>query len=405
MVEEMKDMELVTFSKGDIVKGTITKIEDGQAIVDVGYKYDGVIPIGELSALRIENVADVVQVGQEVELKVLRLNDDEGKLILSKKAVDGVKSWDALEEKFNNGDVLEVTVADVVKGGLVVDVGVRGFIPASLVERHFVEDFSDYKGRTLRVKIVEFDRGDNKVILSQKAVLDEEFEQQKESRLNEIQPGAVLTGTVQRLTSFGTFVDLGGVDGLVHISEMAHHRVDTPADVVKEGDTVQVKVLKVDPGAGRVSLSIKQASKGPWGEVSDKFTIGDVVTGTVKRMVSFGAFVELLPGVEGLVHISQVANRHVGTVDEVLEIGQEVKVKILDINPDEQRISLSIREAEEGGGSRRDIERYNEGGGGGGGRGSRKGRREEVHNPYAPQEGGSSLGTLGDVFGDLFKKD
>jgi len=403
MVEEMKDMDLVTFQKGDIVKGTVTKVEDSQAIIDVGYKYDGVIPIGELSTLRIDNVADVLQVGQEVEVKITRINDEEGKLILSKKAVDGVKAWDALEAKFNSGEVFDVTVADVVKGGLVVDLGVRGFIPASLVERHFVEDFSDYKGRTLRVKIVEFDRGDNKVILSAKAVLDEEFEAQKEERIHAIQPGAVLTGTVQRLTSFGAFVDLGGVDGLVHISEMAHHRVDTPGDVVKEGDQVQVKVLKVDPAAGRISLSIKQASKGPWGEVNDKFNAGDIVTGTVKRLVSFGAFVELLPGVEGLVHISQVANRHVGTVDEVLEVGQEVKVKILDVNPDEQRISLSIREAEEGytpapredrGGERR----------GGGGGGKRR-REQEVHNPYAPQEGGASLGTLGDVFGDLFKKD
>jgi small subunit ribosomal protein S1 len=389
MVEEMKEMDVVTLQKGDIVKGRITKIEDGQALVDLGYKYDGVIPIGELSVLRIDNVADVVQEGQEVEVKVLRINDEEGKLILSKKAVDSVKAWDDLEEKFNKGEVLEVKVADIVKGGLVVDLGVRGFIPASLVERHFVEDFSDYKGRTLRVKIVEFDRGDNKVILSAKAVLDEEFEQKKINRINEIQPGEILTGTVQRLTSFGAFVDLGGVDGLVHISEMAHHRVETPAEVVKEGDTVQVKVLKVDPAGGRVSLSIKQATKGPWEGVSEKFKAGDIVTGTVKRIVSFGAFVELLPGVEGLVHISQVANRHVATVDEVLKVGQEVKVKVLDVNEAEQRISLSIREAEEGGqrAERRDVEKY----------------VKKNQNTYEDQ-GGSSLGTLGDVFGDLFKK-
>ncbi|MGZ4107615.1 MAG: S1 RNA-binding domain-containing protein, partial [Tumebacillaceae bacterium] len=262
MVEDMKEMDVVTLQKGDIVTGTITKIEEGQALVDVGFKYDGVIPIGELSSLRVENVSDVVQEGQQVELKVLRINDEEGKLILSKKAVDGVKAWDRLEEQFSSGQVIEVKVQDVVKGGLVVDLGVRGFIPASLVERHFVEDFSDYKGRTLRVKIVEFDRNESKVILSQKAVLDEEFEAVKHNKLSDIQVGQVLTGTVQRLTNFGAFVDLGGVDGLVHISEMAHHRVETPGDVVKEGDPVQVKVLKVDPSAGRISLSIKQASKG-----------------------------------------------------------------------------------------------------------------------------------------------
>ncbi|MBL0387795.1 30S ribosomal protein S1 [Tumebacillus sp. ITR2] len=402
MVEEMKDLDLNTLQRGDIVKGKITKIEDGQALVDVGYKYDGVIPIGELSVLRVDNVSDVVNEGDELELKVLRINDDEGKLILSKKAVDSVKSWDDLERKYESGEVLEVKVADVVKGGLVIDLGVRAFIPASLVERHFVEDFSDYKGRTLKVKIVEFDRNDSKVILSAKAVLDQAFESQKEDRLSSIQPGQVLTGTVQRLTNFGAFVDLGGVDGLVHISEMAHHRVDTPADVVKEGDTVNVKVLKVDPSAGRISLSIKAAAPGPWSNVGEKFSAGDIVTGTVKRLVSFGAFVELLPGVEGLVHISQVANRHVATADEVLEIGQEVKVKVLDVNEGEQRISLSIREVEGG-------EREPRGGGDRGDRGDRPrgGGRNNNRQPmnYSTQDDGSSgLGTLGDVFGDLFKK-
>ncbi|TCP59397.1 SSU ribosomal protein S1P [Tumebacillus sp. BK434] len=383
MVEDMKELDLVTFQKGDVVKGRIAKIEDGQALVDVGFKYDGVIPIGELAPVRVENVGDVVQVGDEVEVKVLRINDEEGKIILSKKAADAVSAWDDLEQKFNSGDVFEVKVLDVVKGGLVVNVGVRGFIPASLVERHFVEDFSDYKGRTLRVKIVEFDREEGKVILSQKAVLDQEAEQQKEGRLHEIQPGQTLTGTVQRITSFGAFVDLGGVDGLVHISEMAHHRVETPADVVKEGDTVQVKVLKVDPAAGRVSLSIKAASPGPWSGVESKFQVGDIATGTVKRLVSFGAFVELLPGVEGLVHISQVANRHVATADEVLEVGQEVKVKVLDVSEADQRISLSIREVE-GDRGRREVETY------------------VKENNMNNDQGG--LGTLGDVFGDLFKK-
>jgi len=404
MVEDMKEMEVVTYKKGDTVTGTVTKIDDGQAYVDLGYKYDGVIPIGELSAARVDNVEEVVKVGDTVEAKVLRINDDEGKLILSKKAIDGVKAWDELEEKFNNQEVFEVTVADVVKGGLVVFYGVRCFIPASLVERHFVEDFSDYKGRTLRVKVVEFDRAENKVILSQKAVLDEEIESSKQGRMASIEAGQVLTGTVQRLTNFGAFVDLGGVDGLVHISEMAHHRVETPADVVKEGDTVQVKVLKVDPEAGRVSLSIKAATPGPWAEAAEKFKTGDIVTGTVKRLVSFGAFVELLPGVEGLVHISQVANRHVATADEVLKVGQEVKAKVLDVNVAENRISLSIREAEEGftGGGER-TERREENRNRGGNKPNR-GREKEVTNYSTQTDEDRGLGTLGDVFGDLFKK-
>lgn len=401
MVEDMKEMDVVTFSKGDTVKGTITKIEDGQAYVDLGYKYDGVIPIGELSAARVDNIEDVVKLGDEVEAKVLRINDDEGKLILSKKAVDGVKAWDDLEAKFNSQEVFEVTVAEVVKGGLVAYHGVRCFIPASLVERHFVEDFSDYKGRTLRVRVVEFDRADNKVVLSQKAVLEEEAEAGKQDRLASIAPGQVLTGTVQRLTNFGAFIDLGGVDGLVHISEMAHHRVETPADVVKEGDTVQVKVLRVDPEAGRISLSIKGATAGPWANVNEKFNSGDIVTGTVKRLVSFGAFVELLPGVEGLVHISQVANRHVATADEVLKVGETVKVKILDVNEAENRISLSIREAEEGGGERAESREENRNRGG---NKQNRGRSNEVTNYSTQTDEDRGLGTLGDVFGDLFKK-
>ncbi|GAX89702.1 30S ribosomal protein S1 [Effusibacillus lacus] len=382
MVEEMKEVaEVMTLNKGDIVKGRITKIEEGQAIIDVGYKYDGVIPIGELSPLRIESVADAVSVGDEVEVKVLRIHEDEGKLILSKKAADASKAWDLLEQRFQNGEVFEVKVGDVVKGGLVADVGVRAFIPASLVERHFVEDFSDYKGKTLRVKVVEFDRNENKVILSQKAVLDEEFERQQQKILSEIQAGEVLEGTVRRLTDFGAFVDLGGIDGLVHISEMAWHRVDNPSEVVKEGDRVKVKVLKVDPDKGRISLSIKEAQPGPWAGVGEKFKPGDIVTGTVKRLVSFGAFVELQPGVEGLVHISQIANKHIATPQEVLEVGQEVKAKVLDVNEKEKRISLSIREVE-GDNRRKEVEKF-------------------VEKQQTTQGTGV---TLGDMFGDLFKK-
>lgn len=381
MVKEMKDMtEVVTLQQGDTVKGTITKIEDGQAVVDLGYKYDGVIPIGELSALRVENVSDVVSVGDEVELKVLRINDDEGKIILSKKAVESTKAWETLQYQLNKDEVFEVKIVDVVKGGLVADVGVRAFIPASLVERHFVEDFSDYKGRTLRVKIVELNKEENKVILSHRAVLDDEMEQQKQNLLHSIQPGEVLEGTVRRITDFGVFVDLGGVDGLVHISEMAWHRVENPSEVVKEGDPVKVKVLKVNPEQGRISLSIKEATPGPWSGVENKFKQGDIVTGTVKRLVSFGAFVELQPGVEGLVHISQIANKHIASPQEVLEVGQEVKVKVLDVNEAEKRISLSIREVE-GDSRRQEVERY-------------------VEKQQTSQGTGV---TLGDMFGDLFK--
>lgn len=347
-VENQEQLDqIVSLKKGDTVKGTIVKLEDNQAYVSIGYKYDGVIPVRELSSVQLDNASDAVQVGQEVECKVVSINDDKESLVLSKRAIDTENSWEELEKHFADQDVFEVTVADVVKGGLVADVGARGFIPASMVERHFVEDFSDYKGRTLRVKVKELDRENNKVILSQKDVLEEEFEANKQKVMSELQDGQVLEGTVQRLTQFGAFVDVGGVDGLVHVSEIAWSHVDKPADVLSEGDQVRVKVLKVDPEKGKISLSIKAAAPGPWETAGEQFNTGDIVTGVVKRLVTFGAFVELAPGVEGLVHISQISHKHIGTPQEVLKEGQEVQVKVLDINTSEQRISLSIKETEE----------------------------------------------------------
>ncbi|QKG84309.1 30S ribosomal protein S1 [Kroppenstedtia pulmonis] len=349
MVEEMKSemAEVTPLNRGDVVKGKVIKVEDHQVLVDVNYKFDGVIPISELSSLHVEKASDVLAEGDEVEVKVMRLNDEEDKLILSKKAVDAERAWEDLQQKFESGETLEAEVADVVKGGLVVDLGVRGFIPASLVERHFVEDFSDYKGRQLTLKVIEIDASKNKLILSRKAVLDEEQERKKVETLNSLEAGAILEGTVQRITDFGAFVDIGGVDGLVHVSELAWHRVEHPAEALSEGEKVKVKVLKVDTANERISLSIKETQKGPWDQVSDVLNSGDIVEGTVKRLVSFGAFVEVYEGVEGLVHISQISHRHISTPSEVLEEGQTVKVKILDMQPEQKRISLSIKDAEQ----------------------------------------------------------
>ncbi|WP_017728055.1 30S ribosomal protein S1 [Halalkalibacterium ligniniphilum] len=344
MVDEMNNevQDMKPFSVGDIVSGKVTKVEDKQAFVDVGFKVDGIVPISELSSLHVEKVSDVLSVGDELELKILKSEDDE--LVLSKRAVQAEKAWDNLDKAYQNGEIIEAEVADVVKGGLVVDLGVRGFIPASLVERHFVEDFSDYKGRTLRLKVVEIEKENNKLILSQRAVLDEEAEAKKKEILMNLKPGEIVEGTVQRLTDFGAFVDVGGVDGLVHISQLAHHRVESASDVVKEGDTVKVKVLSVDEESERVSLSIKDTLPGPWETIAGKIEPGQIIEGTVKRLVSFGAFVEVAPGVEGLVHISQIANRHIGTPGEVLSEGEKVEAKVLDVNIAEKRISLSIRE-------------------------------------------------------------
>ncbi|WP_396654007.1 30S ribosomal protein S1 [Mechercharimyces sp. CAU 1602] len=381
--EEMKSemTEVASLTRGDVIKGKVSKVEDRQALVDVGYKFDGVIPISELSSLHIDKVEDLLSVGDEVEVKVLRINDEEDKLILSKRAIDAEQAWENLKKAQETGEVIEADVADVVKGGLVVDLGVRGFIPASLVERHYVEDFSDYKGRTLRLKVIEMDPEKNKLILSQKAVLDDEVETKKQDTLNQLEEGQVLDGVVQRLTDFGAFIDVGGVDGLVHVSELAWERVEHPSDVLTEGDEIKVKVLSVDRDHERISLSLKETLPGPWDVVSSSIATGDIVSGQVRRLVSFGAFVEVHPGVEGLVHISQISHRHIATPEEVLEEGQEVKVKILDMQPEQKRISLSIKEVEH------------------------EEERKEIESFEQSSDDNSNSGiTLGDMFGDQLRR-
>lgn len=389
--------QIVSLKKGDTVKGTIIKIEDNQAYVSIGYKYDGIIPIRELSSVQLDNAADAVQVGQEVEARIISINDEKESLVLSKRAIDSENAWDVLTTSFESGEIFEVVVADVVKGGIVADVGVRGFIPASMVERHFVEDFSDYKGRTLRVKVKELDRENNKVILSQKDVLDEEFAANKAKVMSGLKEGQELEGTVQRLTDFGAFVDVGGVDGLVHVSEISWSHVDKPADVLSEGQKLNVKVLKVDPEKGKISLSIKAATPGPWETASEKFNTGDIVTGEVKRIADFGAFVEIAPGVEGLVHISQISHKHIGTPHEVLKEGQSVQVKVLDVNVADKRISLSIKETEEAPEQEAKSEKP--------ARGGNSVRKEDLaDNPNVSLSGQGLSFTLGERFGDKLSK-
>jgi len=353
MNQEMENMPNLTV--GEIVTGKVVKVEDKQVLVDVGYKVDGIVPISEISSLHVEKAADVVSEGDELTLKVKKVEDDE--VVLSKRAVDADAAWEDLESKLESGEVFEAEVKDIVKGGLVVDVGLRGFIPASLVETYYVEDFNEYKGQTLKLKVIELDREQNRVILSHSAVVEDENESRKHALMQSLEEDQVVEGTVQRLTDFGAFVDIGGMDGLVHISQLAHEHVEKASDVVEEGQKIRVKVLSVDRDNERISLSLKDTLPGPWEQVEDKVRPGDVLDGTVRRLVNFGAFVELLPGVEGLVHISQIANRHIGTPQEVLEEGQEVKVKVLDVNEDEKRISLSIKELEEDQ-SRAEVEQY-----------------------------------------------
>jgi small subunit ribosomal protein S1 len=345
-MEDMNGIEVKNLEIGEKVKGTVTKVEEKQVLVDVqDSKVDGIIPISELSSLHIEKASDVVSEGDVLELIVTKVEEE--LLVLSKRKVDAEKAWEEMKVRFENGDIFEAEVKDVVKGGLVVDLGVRGFVPASLVEDYYVEDFSDYKDKTLTFKIVELDQEKNRLILSHRAVVEAEKQHQKKQLLTDIESGAVLEGTVQRITDFGAFVDIGGVDGLVHISQLSHEHVEKPSDVVTEGQKVQVKVLSVDRDNERISLSIKETLPGPWSDISEKAPKGSVLDGVVKRLVSYGAFVEVLPGVEGLVHISQISHKHIGTPHEVLQENQEVQVKVLDVNENDQRLSLSIKSLEE----------------------------------------------------------
>jgi small subunit ribosomal protein S1 len=394
-VENTMEAQLEQFAPikaGSIVTGKVVKVDDSTAFVDIGYKYDGQIPVRELSSLAVEKASDIIEVGTEVTCKVVSLNDAKEQLILSKRAIDGEKAWEQLQVKLENGEVIEVQVAEVVKGGLVVDLGVRGFVPSSMVERTFVEDFSGYKGKTLRVVVKEIDRENNKLILSQKDVLEKEFAAKKVQRLAEIKVNDVLTGTVLRLANFGAFVDLGGVDGLVHISELSWEHVKEASAVVSEGDVVTVKVIKIDPANDRISLSMKAVQPGPWELAQSTLKVGAILEGTVKRLTTFGAFVEIVAGVEGLVHISQISHNHIATPQEVLKENQVVTVKILDVNVAEQRISLSIKETEEAPvvEAKEKVDR------------PRRSKEDEVDPAFLKNE--ALAMTLGERFGDAFAK-
>lgn len=343
MSEEMNSSVKEGFQEGDIVKGVAEQVDEKSVTVSIeGAPFDGIIPISELSSLHIEKASDVVSVGDTLELMITKVEEEN--YVLSKRKVDALHAWDDLIQKFESGEVFEAEVKDVVKGGLVVDLGVRGFVPASLVEDYFVEDFEDYKGKTMRFKITELDKEKGRLILSHRAVVEQEKASKKRQVIDNIKEGDVLTGKVQRLASFGAFVDLGGIDGLVHISQVAHEHVEDVSSVLSEGQEVKVKVLSVDNANERIALSIKETMPGPWTGIEQKAAKGSVLTGTVKRLVSFGAFVEVFPGIEGLVHISQISHKHINTPHEVLKEGQEVEVKVLDVNETDKRLSLNIKD-------------------------------------------------------------
>lgn len=343
--EEMALTDIRTLRGGEIIRGVVVAIDQDEVLVDVGGKTEGIIPLRELSCCEISSPHEVVRVGDEIDVWVVKAEDHEGRIILSKGRADAEKAWVRLQEAFEKGTPVEGVVREVVKGGVIVDLGVRAFLPASLVDRSYVEDLSQYLGQKVTCKVIELNRARKKVVLSRKAVLEEEYKRRRDELLNSLQEGAVVKGIVRRLTSFGAFVDLGGLDGLLHISEIAWHRVNHPSEVLKVGQEIEVKVIKIDRENEKVSLSRKQVIPDPWTTVAEKYPVGSLVEARVVRLAPFGAFVELEPGVEGLVHISHFADWHVEKPEDVLNEGDRVTLRVLSLDPATRRMRLSLRDA------------------------------------------------------------
>jgi small subunit ribosomal protein S1 len=337
---------MVSFDEGDVVNGKVVRIDKDEVLVDIGYKAEGVIPSNELSIRKSVNPAEEVELGEEVDALVLTKEDAEGRLILSKKRARFEKAWRRIEVAADSGEPVEGSVIEVVKGGLILDLGVRGFLPASLVDIRRVHNLDEFMGQTLECKVIELNRSRNNVVLSRRAVLEEERKEVREQILGKLEPGQVVEGKISNIVDFGAFVDLDGIDGLIHISELSWSHVNHPSEVVAIGDTVRIKVLDIDRDRQRISLGLKQTQEDPWQRVISTHRPGDVLEGTVTKVVAFGAFVEILPGVEGLVHISELADHHVENPSEVVEPGAKLNVKILEIDEDRRRLSLSIKRVE-----------------------------------------------------------
>ncbi|WP_418789944.1 bifunctional 4-hydroxy-3-methylbut-2-enyl diphosphate reductase/30S ribosomal protein S1 [Phosphitispora sp. TUW77] len=333
--------------KGDVVNGVVVQVGDDEVLVDVGGKSEGVIPLRECSCCDIRSPKEIFKVGDEIKVAVIRVQDDEGKILLSKRKADAEKAWDELLQSATDNTPVEGVVVEVVKGGLLLDLGVQAFMPASLVERGYVEDLSKYIGEKLQAKVIEVKKESKRVILSRKAILEEEYNQKRLSLWKELEEGQLRKGIVRRITHYGVFVDLGGIDGLLHVSEMAWYRVGHPTELLKENDEIEVFVLGIDKENEKVSLSLKRILPNPWDNIERKYSEGQVVTGKVVRLVPFGAFVELEPGVDALIHISQISQKRIGTPGEVVSVAEQVTAKIIDIDPQKHKISLSIKELSE----------------------------------------------------------
>lgn len=383
VMQEYSDMP--TPVPNTIISGKVVQIGTDEVLVDIGYKSEGRIPLNEMGLKPNQEPKDAFALEQDIDVWVLKVDDAEGNVVLSKRRADAQKAWAELEQLYAEGKPITAEVTQVVKGGLLVDLGVRGFIPASHVSRNYVDDLEKYVGQTLELKIIELDRQKNNVVLSRKDLLEEEYQKAKEEIFNTLEEGSVVDGVVRRITDFGAFVDIGGgVEGLLHVSEMAYSRVKHPSDVVSEGDQVKVMVLGLDKEAERISLGLKQTLPDPWDTIEERYQVGDKVSGIVTRTVDFGAFVKLEDGVEGLIHISQLAHRHVAKTDEVVKSGDEVEAKVISLDPEARRIGLSIRELEPKPEVKKEVKKM-----------------EKVEEK--PEEEEQLTTTLGDMFGDLFK--
>jgi ribosomal protein S1 len=335
---------------GEVVTGEVVLVADDHLLVNIGHKAEGYVSLNDLSHRRLEKAADAgYKVGDSIRVKVISLGGgkEDGFARVSKRAADENEVWQKIVEMHKEGTVVEAPVTEVVRGGLVLDLGMRAFMPASQVDRGYVADLKKFEGQTLRVKVIELEERKKRIIVSRKAVLEAERASAKEGFWSKVEEGQVLKGTVKSLTDFGAFVDLGGVDGLLHISEMSHGRIKHPSQVLEVGQEVEVKILRLDREKEKISLGMKQVLPDPWTQAAEKYTEGAIVEGTVARLATFGAFVELEPGVDGLIHVSQLADRRVQNPNEVVQVGQKVKVKVIGVDTEAKRISLSLKDAAE----------------------------------------------------------
>jgi small subunit ribosomal protein S1 len=341
------DATMQPFEEGEVVTGNVVRIDKDEVLVDIGYKSEGVIPAGELSIRKSVDPHDEVHLGEEVDAMVLTKEDQDGRLIMSKKRARFEKAWRRIEGAAESGEPVVGSVIEVVKGGLIIDLGVRGFLPASLVDIRRVPNLDEYLGTQIETKVIELNRSRNNVVLSRRAVLEEERKEVRQQILDRLQPGLVVEGQISNIVDFGAFVDLDGIDGLIHISELSWSHVNHPSEILGIGDTVQVKVLDIDRERQRISLGLKQTQEDPWQRIVDTYNINDELAGKVTKVVTFGAFVEVLDGVEGLVHISELAGHHVESPREIVHPGDEIRVKILEIDSERRRLSLSAKRVED----------------------------------------------------------